>query len=485
MSRLIAVVGALRLVSCAGSLLLLLLPVSIASAQDHRYSDYFFGEQALGLAGAVAATGSDPSAAYYNPGGLAFVDSDLFYGSVNFWARDSIVYKNALKTSLDPSKGSSISTTNNGFLPTSGAIVKQIGDNQLFVFGTFVPVHRKQVIDRDMFSLGPNSQLVSTSLNVVESEDLVLVGPSYAIRLFDNWGLGVSAFYAKHNYTRSTGTTSHSVTGDPGDSVFVATELTQVLYNTDISTHGLHLRLGTAWRPNWGLRVGLAVASEIIPFVGSARLSHRGAYFQDGTMKAKNSSAKVDAKAMLPWSIRAGLGYEKPGSWAVMADVSHHFAYRGAYFNAPKAMGADRLDLAVKRVVALDSVTNFAFGVEWFIIPELPFRVGCFSNLSSNPPIPSSLAGRTYSTKIDEYGVTMAIGWLGKRNSISIAATYARGAGHAMGYSFDSYPERVGVTSDRILISVSGATRWAQSQIKKQIRKMKKKSTAETKDGSK
>ena len=56
-----------------------------ARADDSHYQNQLIGERALGLGGAFTAVSTDPTASYYNPGGLATTLSASISASLNLY----------------------------------------------------------------------------------------------------------------------------------------------------------------------------------------------------------------------------------------------------------------------------------------------------------------------------------------------------------------------------------------------------------------
>ena len=59
----------------------ILLVAPAVMGQDGRLVGQLYGDRAFGLGGAFTAFADDPSAAYYNPAGLAFGGDKMFAGS--------------------------------------------------------------------------------------------------------------------------------------------------------------------------------------------------------------------------------------------------------------------------------------------------------------------------------------------------------------------------------------------------------------------
>lgn len=306
---------------------------ALVSAQEHRYSDFHFGERALGLGGAVAGIVSDPSAAYYNPGGMAFLSGDLFSGSVNFWALDMKIEKGALFTEGENGEKKDLASRMMGFIPTAGAIVKQLAPRHLIAFTTFIPVYEKHSFNGKLIEKGFGTSILSSSLTISESQQLMHMGPSYGFRISPQWGVGISAFYLNNIFERTTAMLFFSQTGAPIDaSFFNADSYKQTLYYTKISTHGLRFSVGTIWRPLWGLRIGFNFNTPVIPIMGSAKLSYNASNYIDKNLKVYNMSDEVTANIVLPWSIRFGIGYERERKWAIEADFSYYAPQKGSLF---------------------------------------------------------------------------------------------------------------------------------------------------------
>ena len=114
----------------------------LAQAQDGRLVSQLFGDRAFGLGGAFTALADDPSAAFYNPAGLAMGGDKMFAGSLQVFDQETL----SLDGDFVPRAGSNASTTltseTAGLFPTSGASLSKISNNQFFSLASFTPMHR-------------------------------------------------------------------------------------------------------------------------------------------------------------------------------------------------------------------------------------------------------------------------------------------------------------------------------------------------------
>jgi len=78
--------------AAAGLIVGLLATQSLADQQ--HYNNVIIGERAQGMGGAYAGVSDDASGVVYNPGGLAFAQSNDISGSANAFYNKKMKYKN-------------------------------------------------------------------------------------------------------------------------------------------------------------------------------------------------------------------------------------------------------------------------------------------------------------------------------------------------------------------------------------------------------
>ena len=100
---------------------MMLLVAPAVMGQDGRMVGQLYGDRAFGLGGAFTAFADDPSAAYYNPAGLAFGGDKMFAGSLQVFDKETL----SLDGDFAPRPGSmaraQLTSETSGLFPTAGA----------------------------------------------------------------------------------------------------------------------------------------------------------------------------------------------------------------------------------------------------------------------------------------------------------------------------------------------------------------------------
>src|SRR5947209_12842826 len=109
-----------------GALLLPFLLVSAVHADDSNFRPYIVGGRAAGMGGAFTALADDGSGPYYNPGGLAFVESSQLSLAASVYGRVSGTSKDAL------GDGHDFQLSNLNAFPMATAGVWKLDDADVF-----------------------------------------------------------------------------------------------------------------------------------------------------------------------------------------------------------------------------------------------------------------------------------------------------------------------------------------------------------------
>jgi hypothetical protein len=113
------------------------------------------------------------------------------------------------------------------------------------------------------------------------------------------------------------------------------------------------------------------------------------------------------------------------------------------------------------REVQRNPIVNTHIGLEWHIKPNIPFRFGLFTNLSSAPNIPE-MAKEAYLSQVNMFGATTSIGAGFGSASIDFGISVSYGEGDFQRLRpEDSFTyERVPLRHLYIYMYLSGATEF-------------------------
>jgi hypothetical protein len=116
----------------------------------------------------------------------------------------------------------------------------------------------------------------------------------------------------------------------------------------------------------------------------------------------------------LPWEVRTGV--------ALFATPSLMWTFDMTYVAAVE-------DAEIDTFYNKEAVSNIHTGVEYYLSPSFPMRVGFFTNNDARPVIDKSEGGQR--DHIDYYGVPFFLGWVQSNSQISAGAIYQWGTGEA------------------------------------------------------
>lgn len=450
----------------ARCLLLCALVPAVAAGQAVRYGDLVFGDRASGMGGAFTGLGTDLSAAYYNPAGLAFAEPTLFVGSLMLYGLDEVSRTDGLR--VGDAEAEDLRSEVTGPFPTAGVSSARFGERHTLTFGSFVVHDRARSFDgRVVQESGAETRSVGSS--VEESDRLLLIGPSYAFELSDRLSVGVSLFYARHDYARTAQASEAVVTGRLADvPKWSVDSQRSTFHRTRTTTTALLPTLGVLYRWPFGLRLGAAVFAPPIPLDGEAELTFRQVEFDGGGVRVTEKEVAPDTELQRPWSARVGIGFERPGAWAADLDVSYHAAGEHRLFEQPAGLEAEWVDPTLRRPQSLEAVVNVNLGGEWYPHRAWPLRVGAFTNRAANEAIPDGALTEAQPARIDEYGVATSMGYAGGLGAVNVSVVAAVGRGDAVTTSvFGGSLERVDVETFRLMLTLSGAVSFAKKAAKK------------------
>lgn len=443
-----------------------------AYAQDGRLVSQLFGDRAFGLGGAFTAIADDPSAAYYNPAGLAFGSDRMFAGSLQVFDTETLELDGSFAPRANSNSKARLTSEISGLFPTSGASLSKISDTQFFSLASFTPLHRN-VKYLGVASDTSRGLTHSVTLSTDVDEKRTLFGPAYGIRLTKSFGLGAALYLSTYTLSRASFRSKYIAENrNPNATTWTSTSQYSERYDTEIETYGIMPVVSALYRGDNGLRFGIIARAPSKTLLGTATLSYRGFRYQNNGVITSELDGEGTAEEPSTWNTRIGIGYEIPKRFTLTFDTSIHFANSVKSFEPPERfsliLGIDP-DIPLER--ELSTTVNYAVGLEYYLTPKMPMRLGAFTNYSANPEIPSLTSGLAYAPHLDEFGVTVGLGYYGKKDSVHVGL----GAAQTQGNVVLTYPEgtnqlpsRVGASGLRYFITLSGAVSFAKSIAKKE-----------------
>lgn len=381
-------------------LILFLSFVSSILSESFYNINGFLGERDSGMGGAFTAISDDASGMYYNPAGIAFALNDTISTS-------SFNYNYTQKTFLNvtgPSQflGSSQNyvRTSKGLNPTFIGVISKLGDYRLG-FTIINPVTENfdqfNQVSRPAFLSGINDAKIKYN----EDNSKYLYGPSIARNITNKLSIGLTVlgFLDK---SRINSTTSVSLSN--------GTYLTNSSFYTRTS-YGVLPIFGIQYMPIDKLSFGLSIRKNFNTHGSERKIVQdvQGTNLQTDTVNIEDSSNKyygayvgtsnsypitpvnligrphLNGKIPEPTEIRLGTAYYPSSNFLISMDIIHTTAYKSMK-NLTKAdpIKANFVYSAEQhRNLKTIETTNYAMGLEYYVMPFLAIRLGAFTNYAN------------------------------------------------------------------------------------------------------
>lgn len=334
-----------------------------------------FGETESFLGNAGVARANDTGAVYYNPSGLAELESGRISVSGAVYMSFAVHYDAALN--ID---NTNIPLSVSGFntIPSTYVATRKLGD-WVGAFSVLVP-NSIQLNDHVAFST-PN-----TATNVVYSSQTsdLWIGLSLAHKLGDHFSLGATVFGMQHAETQIIGVDVQEGTTGFGTN----------LERTNLGALGLSAVVGATYLATDWLRIGARAQTPFIQVSGSG-----DTYSVTHPLAGASSTEDVHGGGNFAKPFDFSLGTALiPTPWLVLlADVSLQL---GASYTAFPS------STQFNDVTSLKTVPRFNVGAELTPLPSYPIRLGLLYDPNANSGSPGDPG---YSGQ-DFYGVTGGVG---------------------------------------------------------------------------
>ncbi|NMC70290.1 MAG: hypothetical protein GYA57_09520 [Myxococcales bacterium] len=402
----------------------LLLPAALAGparADDTHYQNQLIGERALGMGGAFTAVATDPTASFYNPGGLAMTLSSSISASLNLYGVEHRTIEGGHVSTISGERVAvDLEATAFPTIPTTFGVLRAFGERLPDGSRRHAAAFSMLIPDQTSYSyeatVGRSGETDLDVLRLSESDRTLWVGPTYAVRVSDDLALGLSAFVAMRTFSRSYSRAIETPTDPPGERP-ESDYFEFFRVDTSFDTFAVLLRLGAMYRPLPDLQVGLTIGFPSILVYGDGSLSNQLGYawFEDvsepyGDFRLE-SAGGLSADSFEPLDLRLGIAWKPAPETTLAFDASYHFPTFDPYERlhlSPE--DEERLlydDLFVPRV-SRRGVLNINFGFECTIAEKWPLRAGAFTNFSAAPSLAPGAAGLE---RIDIVGGTFSLGY--------------------------------------------------------------------------
>jgi hypothetical protein len=430
-----------------------------AVAQDYGGELELFGDGALGLGGAFGAVASDPSAAWYNPGGLPFAQSggsgSLVLDLYERFVLEDGFQSTAAVADLDFADAASVPFFAGGIAHVGRRDARGRKPHALAAVALTPLDVRRRFLDE----LETDAGTAALGVNILDR--LRYYGLGYGFQPLRELGLGVSAFVGLRRLR-------HEESQVDASSTTLASRQSRV----SIDAEYLTFRLGALWHPTRHWRLGLTFQPPAIEVGARGRVAQVFAV-RDADGGTTDLERLDDASVSLPrpWRLRlAGAYVDDPVDRhfllaldvEVTGPIDSHVAVDVS--ELPQDGPVPPLGLYFAPTFSRGTMLHAATGSELLVADLVPVRVGLFTDveLSSDP----STAQTFQPDRLDLVGATLAVGVQGTGFDFSVGLVGILGYGNvlrpvaASGGGVDGYV-RADARSQSLFLFVTGGARAA------------------------
>ena len=471
-------IGIIALGSCANG----------AEAQALYYRSIPLGERAVGLGGSYTGIADDPSATYYNPGGLMMGGNFQLLGSLSsFVYTKQKINRGFESPDIENDFSSSHTTTLPHFVGTVIKLGKQkFGDKRFAVAFSSFEASRERL--SDSFSEVQTSSSVDLELNDVYR--MRWWGLSAATRIKRDVSIGISAFLANQSYGYSEdlglarGGTLEDGTRLNGE---FATSTTRI----GVKSWSFVFRLGALYRINPKWKVGFMFQPPGAPIKKSGRLFRRTAVETDlGSAYFLFDESGFKTWFPIPFELRVGTEYKPNAITTVSWDAAVTGPVRGGnVFDPPPEFQSLNGSVAAyfPNSKRRRWTPNVSIGAEHLFGPVVVLG-GLFTNISAAPNVPED-PDQYVPDQISQFGASLAIGVDTRGYRVTLGANGFFGRGDALALSVDrdaqvSGYERTKSNISGVVLYIAGAVTLASKGAKQFQEKYKQRKAEKEVEGS-
>lgn len=390
--------------------------VSLASpalADQMHYRNVITGERAQGMGGAYAGISDDASGVFYNPGGLAFAQSNDISGSANAFYSKKMTYKKAV-LGVDDWKEESGGT----FAPFFGVMQKLDRIMPGLVGGFAYYTLDTELKDQDSLLLNRGNL---ARYHRAANQRAATFGATGALgyRVSSSMGIGLSVGYLKADELVQVSQNYYTANG----SNYLMRSVRESLV-----AHGAQLGLGIQWSASTQLSLGLSARTG--SYASQKYLNTTdNLQIDNGTItSAPNEFKSNNPLGSMPLEMRAGAAWFASPRLIVTTDVDWHEAVTD-------------MDRNTSKIFTRDSVLNYAIGTEYYLTSSIPLRAGYFTNNDATPTPSSSKTDQP--DHVDYQGVSLFLAWAQPNSQVSAGAVLQKGKGKSQKVAGDKATQSV------------------------------------------
>lgn len=378
------------------------------------------GQSAAYMGNTGVGSTRDTSAVFYNPAGLANLESTQvsLTGSAYFMFEISMDGAFNIESQNIPYDVSGFSAIPHSLVSTFKFA------NETFAISVLVPESLQLSTTKSFQTTNFTGTLVPVSLT-----QSIWVGLSHGHRLTKKWTWGTSLWGIYHS---DLNTTSANFQYQDGSQIVVSeTERTKFQHMSVAATLGTYYQFNEAW--GLGFKVqspNLKVHSEVEYYRKTTSVNTGAAPGSQITI-SNTQFQDQDGEYKLPTDLALGISFQPSGKFLALLDVSYQLATE--YSPIPR--------LGTKNHVKTTPTPRLNTGIQWNIRDRLPLFVGAFYN-------PSALGDTTVvaenEIRADLWGGSLGISYNSNENSQSgIGIFYGQGTGITRNSSGQELPARI------------------------------------------
>ncbi|NMB73937.1 MAG: hypothetical protein GYA21_02270 [Myxococcales bacterium] len=421
-----------------------LLPTSGRAQSDFStlpsYQPLLLGLRTAGMGGAAAAFGEDGAMPWVNPAGVARAGRSNLSLSANAWSMEKAAVPSMLAIGGPLAESSSRGTSSEDAFFPSGVSFSFFLDpeyHHVLALSMLTPNRGQRNLTSETAADAGQTVAKLTFTQVREFTQYEF-GPTYSY-CAGNWSAGLSVFlrYLPITFVQTTNATGYRLDGH-----FMFGPDSRIV---DAMSLDLDLVAGVQAGPFWdGFFAGAAVHGRSIHLSGHFNQSFQHLIGNANTDELMIEIGKADIPAFevrTPFWFSLGLGYQRPGRFAVAADVNLYLP-QGRYQNLSGAQAVrvytgtesfrtEGRDLIIES--EQDMVVNVSVGGEVQLLDRIALRAGFFTDFAANTdPGDDGLLEDAGNSRMHRYGGTLGLGYTGQTAQFQLALMYLYGTGRIM-----------------------------------------------------
>lgn len=461
-------------------------------ADQFHYQNFLTGDRAIGLGGAYGAVSDDASGVFYNPAGTAFALSNDISGSANAMYSRKVVFKETIgNKDFTEESGGTVPSFFGGLLKidniAKGLVLawgmystdselkdqNDLYEDVILSQNTGCPISGAS--ERGEVPAGSENSVLKRFHRTVNARGASeFIGMSLGYRISNNIALGAGVNYVTvseliqeyQDVKQSSRICQTDGTFLPGTRV-LSQNIRQQLAAMGIQpvlgiqasffdklSLGLTMKFGAYMTQSFkrdleNRTIRLLDADQtLVEEAGTqgGSKTFTGLSYAD-ISQAQGSKEFDNPLGSMSTQIRLGVAYFASTRLLFTFDLVHNTAVTNADAETAPYYDASSGSVVNKKVeiYGKDSVTNIMGGVEYYLVPSMPLRVGFFTNNDARPKIKK---GDVYKRNtIDYLGGSIFLAWVQPNNQIGAGVILQSGSGEAQKIAASTTVQKIEASS--------------------------------------